>query len=52
MNMYTYKAPYNVVCPVCLAVRGGKCLEPIKDGSRYIDAPHQERVELANKEAA
>lgn len=30
-------------CPVCKAALGGKCLEKIKDGSKYIDEPHQQR---------
>lgn len=47
-----YKSPYNVVCPKCRAVRGGRCLDPVKDGSKYIDNPHPERVELAERTAA
>lgn len=49
--MFNYKSPYNVVCPKCRAARGGKCLEKIKDGSKYIDTPHPERV-IASKEDA
>lgn len=49
---YDYKPPYNVVCPKCRAARGGRCLEPVKDGSKFIEEPHAERVELANEEAA
>lgn len=30
-------------CPVCKAAPGGKCLESVKDGSRYIETPHKER---------
>lgn len=47
--MFEYKIPYNVVCPVCHAARGGQCLEPVKDGNKYIPNPHPERVTLANK---
>jgi mono/diheme cytochrome c family protein len=36
-----------VVCPQCHGVR--KCLEPVKDGSHFIEQPHKERVELAAK---
>jgi hypothetical protein len=50
--MFDYKPPYNVVCPKCRAARGGRCLEPVKDGSKFIEEPHEERVELASKEAA
>lgn len=46
-EMFNYKSPYNVVCPLCKAARGGRCLESIKDGSKYIDQPHQVRVELS-----
>ena len=49
--MFEYKVPYNVVCPVCQAAKGGRCLEPVKDGNKWIDTPHRERVELAAKEA-
>ncbi len=47
--MYDYKPPYNVVCPVCQAAKGGRCLEAVKDGSKWIDTPHYERVELSEK---
>lgn len=50
--MFEYKPPYNVVCPKCCAARGGRCLERVKDGSKWIDTPHPERVALAAKEAA
>lgn len=38
---------YSVVCPKCRAVIGGKCLDKIKDGSKYIETPHAERIDLA-----
>lgn len=44
-------SPLNVVCPLCHAAKGGKCLEKVRDGSKWIDTPHPERVELARKEA-
>lgn len=50
--MFDYKSPYNVICPKCFAAKGGRCLEAVKDGSKFIDQPHPERVELATKEAA
>ncbi len=34
----------SVICPKCRASVGGRCLEPIKDGSQYIDTVHKERV--------
>ena len=52
LAMFDYKPPYNVVCPKCKAARGGRCLEPVKDGQKFIDQPHAERAELASKEAA
>jgi hypothetical protein len=30
-------------CPICQAAPGGKCLEKVRDGSKYIDEPHKER---------
>lgn len=51
-NSFDYKIPYNVVCPKCKAARGGRCLEAVRDGSKFIDTPHTERFELAALEAA
>lgn len=48
---FPYKPPYNVRCPKCFAVRGGRCLEPVKDGSRFVDVPHVERVERSKESA-
>lgn len=31
------------VCPICRAAPGVKCLEPVRDGSKYIEEPHKER---------
>lgn len=42
--------PYTVVCPVCCAAIGGKCLERGRvAGQSYIQTPHPERVELAQE---
>lgn len=51
-NAFDYKKPYNVVCPKCRAAKGGRCLDPVKDGSKFIDEPHAERWDEANQEAA
>lgn len=44
------KSPYEVVCPKRRAARTVRCLEPVKDGSRFVEQPHTERIELANGE--
>ncbi len=48
-EMINYKAPYNVVCPKCFSTRGVRCTEPVRDGSKFTDEPHEERVTLADK---
>jgi hypothetical protein len=42
----------SVVCPKCKAAQGGKCLEKKLDGQRWIDYPHQERIEAAKRAAS
>lgn len=32
------------VCPKCFAAKGGKCLQPKRDGNDYREEPHSERV--------
>jgi len=39
-----------VVCPLCHAAKGGKCLEASMWGSKYIETPHDERVQDAEQE--
>jgi len=36
--------PLDKVCPFCNAAIGAKCLEKVKDGSRWIEYFHPERV--------
>jgi hypothetical protein len=38
-----------IVCPLCSASAGGKCLEKTMWGQKYIETPHDERVEAAAK---
>jgi hypothetical protein len=42
-RVYTMN-PLSVVCPKCQAAEGSKCLEPKKDGQRFSEEPHTERV--------
>ncbi len=37
----------QVVCPICSAAKGGKCLTKIRDGRKYREVPHNERFDLA-----
>jgi hypothetical protein len=39
----------DIICPACRACRGGKCLDEVLWGSKYIDEPHEERVQKAAK---
>lgn len=43
-------AQLAVVCPLCHAAKGAKCLETKKDGMEWIEYPHPESVRLADKE--
>jgi hypothetical protein len=38
-----------IVCPHCSAASGAKCLEKKKDGSSWIEQPHPERKEAAER---
>lgn len=40
-------AQLAIVCPLCHAGRGGKCLEKKRDGMNWIEEPHPERVAAA-----
>ena len=40
----------SVVCPNCHAAVGAKCLERKRDGMEWIENPHPERVQVAEKE--
>lgn len=42
-----YLRPDAIVCPSCFAARGVRCLEKIKDGSKFVDYYHQERIDAA-----
>lgn len=36
----------SIVCPICHAAVGGKCLVRKKDGYDYKSTPHEERIQL------
>ncbi len=42
----------SVVCPVCHVAQGGKCLERVIDRLKWIDYPHEERIEAAKRAAS
>jgi hypothetical protein len=35
----------SVVCPFCKAAQTAKCLQPTKDGHKWIDTFHEQRIE-------
>jgi hypothetical protein len=41
-----------IVCPKCRAAVGGKCLTPSLWGQAFIEDPHPERVQEAEKNAS
>jgi hypothetical protein len=43
------KDPKDFICPKCRASIGGKCLEAVQDGSKYIDHFHEERIQKASE---
>lgn len=47
MNEQYTEAILAVVCPKCHAV--GKCLDPVRDGNKFIEEPHKERVEASKR---
>jgi hypothetical protein len=44
------KQPIEIRCPKCSAAPGGRCLESVLNGSKYIAEFHKERIEAAKKE--
>jgi hypothetical protein len=38
---------YSFVCPTCQAAKNAKCTIKKRDGSTYIDVPHDQRINLA-----
>jgi hypothetical protein len=39
-----------VVCPLCHAAKGARCLSAKRDGMDWIANPHPERVQAAEQE--
>lgn len=44
--------PIEIGCPKCHAAPNVRCLEPVKDGSKFVDYIHSERIERAALPAA
>lgn len=36
-----------VVCPICHAAVTAKCTTQVRDGTRFVEQPHPERIQLA-----
>lgn len=43
--------PISIGCPKCHAAPNVRCLEPVKDGSKFVEYIHPERITRATQVA-